>query len=60
MVWHFILLKMQVGLLDVSPTKPEGQLGILLNVLICCNLVMLGIRIGRSSISVADLDSNSP
>jgi len=60
MVWHFILLKMQEGLVDMSPTKPGGQLGSFLNVLICCNLIMLGIWIGCSSISVADSDSNSP
>lgn len=60
MAWHFILLKMQVGLLDMSPTKPWGQLGSLLNVLICCNLIMLGIWIGHLSILVAALDSSSP
>lgn len=58
--WHFVVLKMQVGLLDMSPTKPGGQLGSLLNVLICCNLIMLGIWIGHLSISMTDLDSNSP
>lgn len=41
----------------MSPTKPGGQLGSLLNVLICCNLIMLGIWIGRLRILVADLDS---
>lgn len=59
MAWHFVPLKMQVRLLDMSPTKPGGQLGSLFNVLICCNLIMLGIWIGHLSILVADLDSTS-